>query len=50
MVGHAFDRETALLLYKTLILPIYDYCYYMHYHIGADSKDIYYIHDYGVVI
>ena len=33
------DRNTAELLYKTLILPIYDYCDFVYYPIGANSID-----------
>ncbi len=39
-VRNIIDKETALLLYKCLILPIYDYCDYVYYPLGANSIDV----------
>ena len=39
-VCNIIDRSTAELLYKTLILPIYDYCDYVYYPINVNSIDI----------
>ena len=33
------DRKTALTIYKTLILPVLDYCDYIYYGISANDKD-----------
>ena len=38
-VRNIIDRDTAELLYKTLILPIYDYCDYIYYPLGVNSID-----------
>ena len=38
-IRHVIDRETAMLLYKTLILPIYDYCDYIYYPLSIASAD-----------
>ena len=38
-VRNIIDRETAMLLYKTLIIPIYDYCDHIYYALGANSAD-----------
>ena len=38
-VRNTIDRDTAELLYKTLILPIYDYCDYVYYPLGVNSTD-----------
>ena len=34
------DRDTALMLYKCLILPIYDYLDYVYYPLGANIIDV----------
>ena len=38
-IRHIIDRETAVMLYKTLILPIYDYCDYLYYPLGTTTSD-----------
>ena len=34
-IRHILDRETAIMLYKTLIILIYDYCDYLYYPLGV---------------
>ena len=40
-VRNIIDREIALLLYKSLIVPIYNYCDYIYFPLNANSIDIY---------
>ena len=39
-VRNIIDRETALLLYECLIIPIYDYCDYVYFPLGAKSIEV----------
>ena len=38
-IRHIIDRDTALLLYKTLIVPIYDYCDHIYFPISVNNAD-----------
>ncbi len=38
-IRHIIDRDTAMLLYKMLIVPIFDYCDYIYYSLGAVSAE-----------
>ncbi len=38
-IRHIIDRETAVMLYKTLILPIYDYCDFLYYPLGTTAAN-----------
>ena len=38
-IRHIINRETAVMLYKTSILPIYDYCDYLYYPLGTTTCD-----------
>ena len=38
-VRHIIDRDTAMLLYKMLILPVYDYCGHIYYPLGPNIFD-----------
>ena len=37
---HILDQGTALMLYKTLILPIYDYCDYVYYSVNQNDRKV----------
>ena len=39
-VRNIIYRDTALLLYKCLILPIYNYCNYIYFPLGANCTDV----------
>ncbi len=39
-VHHVLDQNTALTLYKTLILPVYDYCDFIYYSINSNDKEV----------
>ncbi len=39
-VRHILDQNTALTLYKTLILPVYDYCDFIYYSINSSEKEV----------
>lgn len=38
-VCHILGQDPALTLYKTLILPIYDYCDYVYYSVNQTDKE-----------
>ncbi len=38
-IRHIIDRDTAIMLYKTLILPIYDHHDYLYYPLGTVMSD-----------
>ena len=38
-VRHILDQNTALTLYKTLILPVYDYCNFIYFGINCSDKE-----------
>ena len=38
-IRHIIDRDTAMLLYKTLIVPIYDYCDHIYFPLSVNSAD-----------
>ena len=40
-VRNIMDRDTTDLMYKTLILPIYDYCDHVYFSMGANSIDVF---------
>ncbi len=34
------DQQTSMTMYKTLILPVFDYCDFMYYGIGRNDKKV----------
>ena len=39
-VRHIIDQQTALIMYKSLILPVFDYCDFVYYSISSNDKEI----------